>query len=111
MDVASLRFAQAVRRIGAAARACSWSVPAFRCPPRVPGVTRTIRRAPHGVVVAVAVADRVWDAVLADLVEGVVAANRLHGAAAARCRADLWAGLAGDPQALGDDADAAVAAA
>jgi hypothetical protein len=46
----------------------------------------------------VALRDRPWPAVVADMVEGVVAANRLAGVRADRVRAGLWAvvGDAGD---------------
>src|SRR3546814_2902126 len=40
--------------------------------------------------IAVVVKDRPWAAVQADLVEGVIAANRLVGAAADRARDGLW---------------------
>ncbi len=39
---------------------------------------------------AVVVKGRPWAAVLADIIDGVVAANRLDGTAADRCRAALW---------------------
>jgi hypothetical protein len=39
---------------------------------------------------------RPWPAVLADLVEGVVAANRLSGPAADQARAALWAAVGGE---------------
>ena len=71
------------------------------------------RRGPHvagrpgGTTVAVRVRGRPWLPVLVDMVEGVVAANRLTGAPAARAREALWhataatvAGPAG-PQAAG----------
>jgi hypothetical protein len=40
--------------------------------------------------VAVALRDRPWPAVVADMVEGVVAANRLTGVRADHVRAGLW---------------------
>jgi hypothetical protein len=40
-------------------------------------------------VVAVALRDRIFTEVLADMVEGIVIANRLEGAAAGRIRATL----------------------
>ena len=90
MDRSStVRFAHAARRLGAAARAAGLTVPAFRSPPRRPGAPRTIRRLPGGPVVAVALRDRVFAEVLADMVEGIVIANRLEDPAAARIRAML----------------------
>ena len=68
--------------------------PTFRSPPRVPGAVRTIRRhARDAVVVATAVRGRPFADVLADMVEGVVVANRLTGAEAVRVRTALTAGL------------------
>lgn len=66
-------------------------VPAFRSPPRIVGLTRTMRRRNDGSVsVAVAFKNRPWPAVLADMIEGIVAANELKGPVAARARDDLW---------------------
>jgi hypothetical protein len=47
------------------------------------------------VVVAVALRDRPWPAVVADMIEGVVAANRLAGVRADRARTALWAAVTG----------------
>ena len=90
MDRSStVRFAHAARRLGAAARAAGLTVPAFRSPPRRPGAPRTIRRLPGGPVVAVVLRDRAFADVLADMVEGIVIANRLQDPAAARVRRAL----------------------
>ena len=97
MDPSStVRFSHAARQLGAAARAAGLVVPAFRSPPRRPGAPRTIRRLPGGPVVAVAVRGREPSDVVADMVDGVLAANGLTGAAAVRVRAGLVeaAGLA-----------------
>ena len=48
MEAGALLFSQAARRLGAATRAAGLVVPAFRCPPRVGGALRTIRRYPGG---------------------------------------------------------------
>ena len=85
----TLRFASAARRLGAAARAAGLVVPAFRCPPRVAGVPRTIRRYPGGAVVSVQLRDRPFPDVASDMVEGVLVVNRLRGEAATRMRAAL----------------------
>ena len=84
-----IRFADVARRLGAATRAAGLVVPAFRTPPRRPGAPRTIRRLPGGPVVAVAVQGRTFGDVVADMVDGIVVANRLHGEAARRVRATL----------------------
>lgn len=46
-------------------------------------------------MVAVVVRGRPWAAVQADLVEGVIAANRLTSPASDRARAALWDAIAG----------------
>ena len=89
----TLRFAHAVRTLSEATRLQGLAVPLFRTPPRRSDAVRTIRRTRRGATVAVRVADRPWTAVLADLVDGVVAANDLHAGQAIRCRTALWAAL------------------
>ena len=93
----SLRFAEAARQIAVTSRREGWAVPSFRSPPGVAGAQRTVRRRGDGsFVVAVALRNRSWPAVLADMVEGVVVANQLEGAAALRCRHQLGCALAQD---------------
>ena len=81
-----MRFADTAKRLGAAARAAGLVVPAFRCPPRVPGASRTVRRFPGGSVVSVRLKDRAFDEIATDMVEGVLVVNRLEGEAARRFR-------------------------
>ena len=84
-------FAETARLLGEAARRERWRVPSFRSPPRVLGRDRTIRRHPDGsVAVAVSLSGRPFVAVIADMVEGTVAANELEGLDADRCRRALW---------------------
>jgi hypothetical protein len=85
----ALRFAETARRLGASARASGLAVPAFRCPPRVAGASRTIRRYPGGTVVSVRLRERPFDEVVSDMVEGVLVANQLSGDAALRLRTPL----------------------
>ena len=86
-----MEFALAVRRLGTAARRNGLLVPGFRTPPRLVGADRTLRRRAGGPpTIAVRLTGRPWSAVLADLVEGIVAANGLSGAAADRARRVLW---------------------
>jgi hypothetical protein len=97
MESTSVRFAAAVRTLGVEARRRGLAVPGFRSPPRLRGVDRSLRRrVDGGAMVAVVLRGRPWPAVLADLVEGVVAANRLSGPAADQARAALWAAVGGD---------------
>jgi hypothetical protein len=93
MEGTALRFAEAARTLGEVARGQGWSMPAFRSPPRVAGAHRTVRRRQGGVTVAVRLRGRPWAAVVADMVEGVIVANRLGGAEATRARAALWAAV------------------
>jgi hypothetical protein len=68
----------------------------FRSPPRLAGVDRTIRRQANGsVVVAVRRGDRPMPAVQADIIDGVVAANDLHGEPADKFRRAAWEALDG----------------
>lgn len=90
----SLKFANAARALGDCARRRGLAVPAFRSPPRVPEVSRTLRRRADGSVsVAVEVRNRPFGAVVADMVEGIVVANHLTGADATRTRTALWEAL------------------
>ena len=87
----SLIFAATVRTLAAAARARGLAVPGFRSPPRVPGADRTVRRTADGrSTVAVVVKGRPHQAVVADMIEGIVIANDLDGTEATRVRTRLW---------------------
>jgi hypothetical protein len=90
------RFADVARRLGAATHAAGLAVPAFRCPPRVPDALRTIRRYPGGAVVSVRLRGRPFADVVTDMVDGVVAVNRVPEPDAPRVRASLQAALRGD---------------
>jgi hypothetical protein len=83
----AVHFAAAARVLAAEARARGLSVPGFRSPPRLEGVDRSLRRRADGsAVVAVRVRGRTLDSVAADMVDGLLAANGLVAAAAARHR-------------------------
>jgi len=105
MDASAVHFATAARLLGEAARARGLVVPAFRSPPRLPGAARTVRRWPGGgATVSVEVRARPYEAVVADMVEGVVIVNGVEGPDATRLRTSLW-------QAVLDGAGGEVAAA
>src|SRR5262245_52753365 len=89
----TLRFAEVARRLGAAAHAQGLAVPAFRSPPRTPGVSRTLRRHPGGTVVSVQLRGRPFPAVVDDMVDGVLAANRVPPTDADALRAALHASV------------------
>jgi len=91
MESTSLRFAATVRTLSAAARDRGLAVPGFRTPPKLAGAERTIRRFGDGsATVAVVLRGRPFQAVIADLIEGIVVANRLAGPEATRVRTALW---------------------
>jgi hypothetical protein len=89
-------FAAAARALTREARCRGLVAPSYRCPPRLIGVDRSIRRRPDGAVVSVKLRDRPWVAVLADMIEGVVVANRLMSPSSDRLRADLWGAMGFD---------------
>lgn len=90
MQSTTVNFATAARTLGREARERGLLVPGFRCPPRVIGLDRTLKRTNNGVTVAVRVKDRPWVAILADMIEGVIAANRLTPPLADRFRGEMW---------------------
>jgi len=90
MESTSIRFAGAARDLGRAARLRGLDVPSFKSPPRLAGYSRTIRRRPRSTTIAIVLRDRPWAAVLADMIEGIIVANRLEGTRADQIRAVLW---------------------
>ncbi|NNE12203.1 MAG: hypothetical protein HKN41_08165 [Ilumatobacter sp.] len=100
-------FAGAARSLTREARRRGLVGPSFRCPPRLVGVDRSIRRRAGGAIVSVRLRNRPWVAVLADMIEGVVAANDLVAPQSDRLRAELWS-VCGVEQ-VGLDADAPAA--
>ena len=94
--VPALRFASVARSLSTAARASSLEVPAFRSPPRIPDVNRSIRRYPGGSVVSVKVKGRPLGRVVEDMVDGVLIANRVRGEAAPRLRLALLRAALGE---------------
>lgn len=90
----SLRFARAAEVLGATARRLGLIAPAYRSPPRHPGLMRSVSRSGDGPVVAIRVRGRSLSAVLADMVDGVIAVNDLRPPREADVRAALWEALA-----------------
>ena len=86
----AIQFAETARSIGRAARLRGLEVPTFRSPPGLVGVQRTIRRRGASATVSVVVRGRPWAAVVADMGEGVGAANRRDSRRADTVRAALW---------------------
>jgi len=97
-STSSTSFAVAVRVLAAEARALGLEVPGFRSPPRLAGADRSLRRRPGAApAVAVRLAGRPFEAVVADMVEGIVVANGLAGRRAAEARARLLGAVAAGP--------------
>ena len=93
----TVEFAHAARALSRAAERRSLVAPSFRCPPRLVGVDRSIRRRPPSStsptgdsVVSIRVKGRPREAVVADMIEGVVVANGLRPPEADRVRNGLW---------------------
>jgi hypothetical protein len=111
MEATSLRFATAARTLGRITRRRGLLVPGFRSPPRVADADRTVRRRGDGAtMVAVRLRGRPWTAVVSDMVEGIVVANRLFGAEADATRRALWAGIESDGLLPAEPATSATAA-
>jgi hypothetical protein len=89
----TMQFVAAARLISREVQRYGLEVPSFRSPPGVLGVDRTIRRRARGGVVSVAVRERPFVAVLADMIEGVIVVNRLVSPDADQVRTALWAML------------------
>jgi hypothetical protein len=95
-----VRFASAARRLSVEARRRCLAVPAFKSPPRLAGVDRSIRRRPDGTaVVAVRVHGRSLEAVVTDMVEGILAANPLAADDRSEHRRALLETVLGDDEA------------
>lgn len=89
-EASAVLFANAARSLAQAARLRGLVVPAFRAPPGVDGVHRSIRWKRGVPTVAVQLRGRPWNAVVADMIEGIVVVNELAGGRADRARAVLW---------------------
>jgi hypothetical protein len=89
----TVEFASAARALTREARRRGLVGPSFRCPPRLVGIDRSIRRRPDGAVVSIRLKGRPRNAVVADMIEGVVVANDLRPPQADRLRTDLWSAL------------------
>ncbi|MEY3055295.1 MAG: hypothetical protein ACO3Q4_10365 [Ilumatobacteraceae bacterium] len=104
----TLDFAQVARVLGHEARARGLHAPGFRCPPRIVGVDRSLRRSGDFATVAVRVKGRPLVAVVADMIEGVVVVNRLVPPVADRLRRELWEAVSSPHVALSSPVDVVV---
>ena len=97
MEATSIRFSHAARAMRLVVQQRGLDMPLFRSPPRLQGVQRSLtRRAIGASTVAVRLRQRPWAAVLADMIEGVVVVNALHGGEADELRHALWSALESD---------------
>ncbi len=93
MEASTAEFATTARTLGRELRSRGLIAPGFRCPPRIVGVDRSLRRWEGGATVSVRVKGRPLTAVVADMIEGAVVANRLVSPRADRLRTELWEAL------------------
>ena len=106
-SMTSLDFASTARSLGRAARLRDLVVPDFASPPRRADLDRSIRRRAGAPLVSVRLRGRPRNAVLADMIEGIVVANRLTGARADLVRAALWLAVDGEAARSGSATEAA----
>lgn len=94
-ELTSIRFAQIARQLNQAAKDHRLRTPAFRSPPRAPGLRRSIKRRPDGsATVSVSLRGRPAVAVVADMIDGVMAANEPCSTRSAEVRDRLWSAAA-----------------
>tara|TARA_B100001769_G_C21867067_1_gene469331 strand:- start:102 stop:509 length:408 start_codon:yes stop_codon:yes gene_type:complete len=86
----SLRFAVVAKLLTNATASEGLLAPSFKSPPVVNDVDRAVRMSEAGSVVSVRLKDRPFEAVVADMVEGVVVCNQLSPTAASQLRNLLW---------------------
>lgn len=87
----SIFFGEVVNALSSQARRHGLSVPVFRSPPRIIGVTRTIYNSGEDkTVVAIATRQRANVAVVSDVIEGILESNSLDLIERMRSRELLW---------------------
>lgn len=93
MDATTSEFALTARTLGRELRSRGLIAPGYRCPPRIVGLDRSLRRWESGATVSVRIKGRPLVAVVADMIEGAVVTNRLGSPLADRLRAELWSAV------------------
>ena len=90
----SVRFAIVAKTITQVVASYGCEVPGFKSPPRSSDADRTVRRQSCGSIVAVRIKDRPFEAVIADMIEGVVLCNDMSTEKAGKLRNLLWGAVA-----------------
>lgn len=90
VNQSSVEFARVARLLVHEVRRLGLTPPGFRAPPRLAGADRTLRRHGGASTVAVRLRDRPWAAVVGDMIEGVIVANRLTPPRSDQLRSQLW---------------------
>lgn len=88
-------FAETARCLGQAARSHGLSVPTFRSPPKVTELRRSIKWDNDSSIVSVLLKGRPQNAVISDMIEGILVANHLDNKKSDSIRAFLWVSVEG----------------
>mgnify|MGYP001187986673 FL=1 len=89
----SVRFSIVAKVITQVGARCGIEVPGFKSPPRSADLDRTVRRQSSGSVVAVRIRDRPFEAVIADMIEGVILCNDVPIGKAGKLRNIMWSAV------------------
>ena len=89
----SVRFSIVAKVITQVSARCGIEVPGFKSPPRSVDLDRTVRHQSSGSVVSVRIKDRPFEAVIGDMIEGVILCNELPIAAAGKLRNLMWSAV------------------
>ena len=86
----SVRFSIVAKAFGQLAAQAGFVAPGFRSPPSSRQTDRAIRKHGSGSVVAVRIKDRPFEAVIADMIDGVIVCNELSSPRSGELRNLLW---------------------
>ena len=89
----SVRFAIVAKVLTQVSARCGIEVPGFKSPPRSVDLDRTVRHQSSGSVVSVRIKDRPFEAVIGDMIEGVILCNDLPIATAGKLRNLMWSAV------------------
>jgi hypothetical protein len=93
-SLSAFEFSALARNVSATADACGLKAPGFRTPSQIPDRTRSVRRLPGGSgIVSVTTRNRTADAIITDMVDGIITVNGLKGGIAASVRRTMLRSL------------------